>query len=645
MAWPNPNEYAEAMQNPRGAFQDAELIKTQVKSDRFGLPRAISGNFATVFEVKNGTQRWAVRCFMREVTNQQQRYAAISAHLQQHALDCFVPFDYLPEGIRVRGKWYPILKMAWASEATLDTYIEQHLDEPETLARLAEHWFELCAVLRAARVVHGDFQHGNIIVGADTAIKLLDYDGMLVPGAVHLPSHERGHRHYQHPLRESDQGITEANYLNVDNFSAHVVGLSLQALAIDAKLWQFRDPADENLLFRDVDYKAPDKSDTLRLMHEHPDVRIRQIGQKMAQIARAASYLDVPPLDNQPPPDLATRVSSWFKGHLVPPPTPDVVAPFAPLTAPPTKSSWWQDHVEDPIADFDALEVDQQVARITREFESTPLRYVPFLFRDYLSLRLMYAYPHFSVVAEKARVERTERELGDQLALLKARHKRTEASLEEAHRQFAEECTAHTHAVEQFNNALRAADEQEPHDLRRAEQQTAYVQEQLTRLPVEPDRIPGISRAHVELLAQVGIRTAADVRPANEARAKYVLSGFRNAHPVQDWEELLRWRGYLERVVITPNGEAIPFETVAQVKRRYADHRAALARGHADAQTRLETARTHSPHLRQIEQLSGERDSLDLEIDLLTQKLTGVRDELRRYEHITLRNLLKRVLR
>ncbi|MBK8035367.1 MAG: hypothetical protein IPK17_38860 [Chloroflexi bacterium] len=50
-------------------------------------------------------------------------------------------------------------------------------------------------------MVHGDFQHGNIVVGAGEAIKLLDYDGMLVPGAIELPSGEIGHRHYQHPSR------------------------------------------------------------------------------------------------------------------------------------------------------------------------------------------------------------------------------------------------------------------------------------------------------------------------------------------------------------------------------------------------------------------------------------------------------------
>ena len=104
MAWPNPNEYVEALQNPQQAFGDPDLKTGKVVTNRLGLPRPISGNFATVFEVEGESRRWAVRCFLREVTNQQQRYAAISAHLKLHALPFMVDFHYLPEGIRIRGQ-------------------------------------------------------------------------------------------------------------------------------------------------------------------------------------------------------------------------------------------------------------------------------------------------------------------------------------------------------------------------------------------------------------------------------------------------------------------------------------------------------------------------------------------------------------
>src|SRR5579871_6838619 len=194
MAWPNPNEYVEAIQHPQQAFSDPDLQGGSIITNRLGLPRPISGNFATVFELDSEDQncRWAVRCFLREVTNQQERYAAISAHLKQYALPFMVNFEYLPQGIRIRGKWYPILKMDWTPGIRLDTYIEQHLDEPQRLRQLGEHWIALCRSLRAAHIAHGDLQHGNILITDQHEIKLIDYDGMIIPDVIDLPNAEIG---------------------------------------------------------------------------------------------------------------------------------------------------------------------------------------------------------------------------------------------------------------------------------------------------------------------------------------------------------------------------------------------------------------------------------------------------------------------
>jgi len=644
VAWPNPNEYAEALQNPRAAFKDADLVKTQVRTNKLGLPRPISGNFATVFEVTGGGKRWAVRCFLREVTNQQQRYAAISAHLQRNPLGCIVPFVYLAEGIQVRGQWYPILKMQWATEARLDTYIEDHLDEPEVLARLAEEWFELSGVLRRAQMVHGDFQHGNIVVGDGEAIKLLDYDGMLVPGALELPSGEIGHRHYQHPSRTSNRGITGSNYQNVDNFSAHVIGLSLQALAFDAELWRQTQAGEENLLFRDTDYQSPDDSATLRLLHNHADPRVRQIGQRLTQLARASSYLDVPPLEPIVATPWKARVSSRLKTYLTPPPTPDLVVPLTPLSAPPKPSAWWSDHLARPLVDFDSRQVDQEMQRIRGEFERSVLRYVPVLFRDFTAMRLMHSYPTFDVVREKTSLEQRAKALNDQLILARARHKRTQDGIDETRRQHTDECAALTFAVEQMTDALQSTYPQEDNDLKATERRLVLVEDQLARQPIDAEQIPGFSRAHTELLAQAGLRTAADVRPANEARAKYILSGFRKAAPDHDWEQLVRWRVTLERALLAASDSTPAWASSDQVKRHYAEQRASMARVRADRVAKLEALQTDSAYLQQIEQLTTELQFIDGDINTLMGRLATLRDELKRYEHITLRNLLKRVL-
>ena len=65
MNWPLASDYQDAIQNPAQCFADAQLKVGQPVLTRLGLPRVASGTFASVYEMKNGAQRWAVRCFLR----------------------------------------------------------------------------------------------------------------------------------------------------------------------------------------------------------------------------------------------------------------------------------------------------------------------------------------------------------------------------------------------------------------------------------------------------------------------------------------------------------------------------------------------------------------------------------------------------
>ena len=73
MSWPGPADYQDVIQNPRTCFQDVELRGSKVGLTRLELPRVASGNFASVYELRNGVQRWAVRSFLRQVSGQQRR--------------------------------------------------------------------------------------------------------------------------------------------------------------------------------------------------------------------------------------------------------------------------------------------------------------------------------------------------------------------------------------------------------------------------------------------------------------------------------------------------------------------------------------------------------------------------------------------
>src|SRR5690349_8446551 len=134
--WPTPQDYNEALQNPALNFADPELRRGTPELTPLGLPRAITGGFASVYRLRCGSRDWAVRCFLREVPDQQERYAAIGKHLATAKLPATVGFHFLADGIRVGGRPYPIVKMEWVQGEPLDRWIERHLGDPVALRAL-----------------------------------------------------------------------------------------------------------------------------------------------------------------------------------------------------------------------------------------------------------------------------------------------------------------------------------------------------------------------------------------------------------------------------------------------------------------------------------------------------------------------------
>ncbi|MFB6272883.1 MAG: hypothetical protein ABEL51_08335 [Salinibacter sp.] len=289
--YPTPSEYQEALQVPEAAFADPELQRATPRTNALGLPQPITGAFAAVFPVTTDSgERYAVKCFLKDVPNQQARYEAVDEALDAIDHDALVAFAYQPEGVRVDGTAYPLLKMEWAEGKTLNRFVDEYLDRPEVLDRLAEAWADLMADLEAVALAHGDLQHGNVLVeatGEALRLRLVDYDTMYVPALDGWTSAEVGHRNYQHPDR------TDADFdASLDRFAGLVIYTALRACAVRPDLWAQYDTG-ENLLFRDADFYAPDDSPLFGTLAETDPLR------DLVDALRTACYVDpsdVPPL-------------------------------------------------------------------------------------------------------------------------------------------------------------------------------------------------------------------------------------------------------------------------------------------------------------------------------------------------------------
>lgn len=318
MPWPTPQEYNEAIQNLAQNVVDRELRAGSAEVTALGLPRPITGNFASVYRISCTSRDFAVRCFWREYADIPERYAAISRHLAAARLPYTVGFDYQEQGIRIRGSWFPLLKMEWVRGALLDEYVRSHLQDPAALRELAAEWVEMIGALERNGIAHGDLQHGNVLV-TDAGLKLVDYDAMYVPALAGRGSHEVGHQHYQHPQRTGDHFGPRT-----DRFSAWVVYLSLCVLATVPDLWNELRGGDECLLFRRHDFLNPQSSDALRFVLERGDVRLQSLARSFVR-AIAQPPERTPPLveglafrrgGRGAVPSQRPRHPAWLTDHL-----------------------------------------------------------------------------------------------------------------------------------------------------------------------------------------------------------------------------------------------------------------------------------------------------------------------------------------
>src|SRR5262245_37201148 len=142
MAWPLSQDYNEAIQAPDSSFSDAELKAGEAVTNALGMPMPRSGNFADVYEFNTLATKgkWAIKCFTRHVLGLRERYTEISSGLIAAKLPFAVDFQYLVQGIRIKGDWFPILKMRWVEGLLLNELVRENLDKPAVLGQLSIIW-------------------------------------------------------------------------------------------------------------------------------------------------------------------------------------------------------------------------------------------------------------------------------------------------------------------------------------------------------------------------------------------------------------------------------------------------------------------------------------------------------------------------
>jgi serine/threonine protein kinase len=569
VAWPAPSDYQEAIQSPRLCFRDQELQQCEPEVDGIGLPRAISGNFAIVFPMVKGGKRWAVRCFSTYYPDQEQRYAAISEYLRQNPLSCMVAFEFLREGIHVKGSWYPVLKMEWVEGETLNRYLERNLRDTQLLSRIAQQFLDLACSLRQHTIAHGDLQHANILVADDT-LRLIDYDGMYVPELEGMGSHELGHRNYQHPQRTAkDFGPT------VDLFSTWSIYLSMVALSIAPDLWDRFGSGDEHLLFRYEDYTNPLSSPVLFALRQSGDPTARSISTIVESLSRL-------PIDQLPEVDLFQPLTVQFP-TLPPPGVPDWLAGHvpSPLNVPGVSTgstdvmgsvpAWLLTHLEPPtpITIYCNPWLDRSLAIVCL---SALAVFIALSLRGAFTALASLALPSGTLVLL--------------LAILAVRYQRipearTKWKLLGQWRKFNSETKRIDSTITRLSKDRRRQEVDETSEMSRTLKafQAHYRHDSLARTLLRPGSVYGIGSELTGRLWAIGVRTAADV----EYQRVKSVRGIGDARA----SSLVAWRRSCESSVLARMPQALPPSEAAAIRRKYQERVQAIDKQKSERQAEL----------------------------------------------------------
>ena len=234
MQYPLISEYIEAIRYAEDNFDKLSNLRPVL--DDNGNPVMSSGNFAVVFKMKDieTDKLYAVKCFIREQEERQERYREIIKVLDEIKSPYFVSTHYYDKELFVDTTQddeteFPVLVMDWVDGISLDDYMKAIESKQFLRELLANQFQKLVCWLLPKHYAHGDLKPNNILVRDDGSIVLVDYDGMFVPFLRGKDALEMGTPMYRHI------GRTLSFYNEyIDDFAAVKILLLLKVNALSA---------------------------------------------------------------------------------------------------------------------------------------------------------------------------------------------------------------------------------------------------------------------------------------------------------------------------------------------------------------------------------------------------------------------------
>lgn len=233
------------------------LKGAEVRLNKNGRPFVYAGGFNLVFQLSQGSKKWAFRVWHVPMGELKDRYLAISRYLTKSNLNYFADFIYDEKALLVDGELKDTVRMEWIDGIVLKDYIEKNLSDRAKLEQLANDFLVMTEDLKENKISHGDLQEGNIIIDNSGKIKLVDYDSICIPEIEGQAALVTGLKGYQHPSRfNSNEASLKADY-----FSGLIIYLSILGIAAKPELWdKYQVKNTQYLLFTEIDFENIESS-------------------------------------------------------------------------------------------------------------------------------------------------------------------------------------------------------------------------------------------------------------------------------------------------------------------------------------------------------------------------------------------------
>ncbi|MGD9531519.1 hypothetical protein [Pseudonocardia sp.] len=290
-AYPTVEDYVAAAEEPDRTFRNLSLRQAVFAlHPRWHIPAPASGNAAVVFKASVDHTDQALRFFIKEDASNGERYAALARHFAMHQLlDCVASMRWIDDAVEINGRTWPMVQMEWIEGRTLEVHVGDLAKRSDVgaLHQLAGQWRDRVGRLQDAEFGHGDLQHGNVLVEAESsALRLVDFDGAWIPDFAEWPPPvETGQPNYQRTGRIWGRWM--------DTFPGLVIYTGLLGLSRRPDAWRALHTG-ENLLLSADDFVRPGETEAWKLLDSIEDPEVAHVVARLRSCCVAGWSADGP---------------------------------------------------------------------------------------------------------------------------------------------------------------------------------------------------------------------------------------------------------------------------------------------------------------------------------------------------------------